>query len=801
MSYANELLLLLLRSISVTAMLLLAFLPGYSHGEQSLNGDDNSHRSNSILNHLGDNDIILYLEVFLNQVRYPNLLPIIQRNQKLFARASDLKTLGFIVREVPDTNEIELNSLPGLDIAYSVNTQQLQLTAPLSLLSLPVTKIWTSKSLPTPKSTASPGSLLNYDIYFNHDQNQQFASAATEFRVFGFGNGVFSHTTNSHSIRTENGIWESDSVALDTFAEWSFPESATRLVIGDSVSGGLHWTRSLRFTGVQLGRSFKLQPYRTITPLASFVGKAALPSSVELYIDGVRRYQSDVPPGPFEINAAPSITGMGQAQVVTTDSFGRSTTINIPFYNTQQLLRKGLSDWSLNTGFIHKDYGIKSFSYGDELSTSGSIRYGVSNRLTMEGHAELSNGLINGGIGAAWRPGLMGVLNLAYTHSNHNGIKGYQTAWRYSWNNTHVNFSVASQRTFGQYRDLASHYGSLPARRSEQILAGLHTARLGNIGINATRFDNGDKDVSVLRYAGIHWNNNVNNGLSVYLSFNQNLNEKKDRTVRFGVNVAFDSNLQFHSSAQRNNGKNNYQASLQRPLPSDNGFGWRLQGSDYGTTTNSLIQGSWQGNYARIDAGVAHVNRQNHGYAQTSGSLVWMDGKGFASRRINDSFAVVSTSGVAGLPVKLENRVIGYTNKSGHLLITRLNAWQRNSLSVDPMDLPADHKITDVYQVITPSDRAGTLAEFTIEKVRAAIVLLTDQDGNPLPVASRVITKPDSGRPIFVGFDGQTYIEQLQDYNHLQIITPSGTCIVEFEMPSNENPGHYIGPYSCLKAR
>jgi len=742
--------------------------------------------------------ITLYLEVILNQTQQPTLMLITQRGNELFAQADALRQLGFILKDYATTDSVALGSLPGLEVDYLVSTQQLQLNAPLSLLSLPTTKLWAGPSQTPPTAMASQGALLNYDVYFNHDGDNRLASAANEFRIFGFGSGVFSHTSVTRAQRTANTDWHSETVALDTFGEWSFPEDATRLILGDTVSGGLNWSRPIRFGGIQFSRNFRLQPYRTTSPLASFVGKATLPSSVELYIDGLRRYQSEVPIGPFELNTVPGITGAGQAQVVTTDILGRTTTIDIPFYNSQRLLAKGLSDWSLNLGVVHEDYGLRSFAYDDQLVATSSIRYGASNELTLEGHAETGGSLLNGGVGIVWQPRLAGVISLAHARSNEGSASGHQTAWRYSWSNTRFNFSAASQRSFGNYRDVASHYGSPPPKISEQVLAGIHTVSLGNVGVNATRFHAGDDDGRPSRYAGMYWSKSISRGVFLNLSYNQNLNNSEDRNLQLGINISFDRDYQFNSSVQRNAKKESYRASLQRSLPSDGGYGWRVQGGRNDSYTHALAEGSWQGNYGRLDAGVARTGERNATYAQASGGLVWMNRQAFASRRINDSFAVVVTGGIADIPVKLENRVIGYTDESGSLLVTRLNAWQRNKLSIDPMDLPADNRVTTVDQIATPSDRAGTLVQFSVEKVRAAIVSLTDVNGNPLPVASRVHQENRPNSYAVVGFDGETYLEGLQDKNRLRVNTPDGICHVEFDYPKSQAPISHIGPVQCI---
>ena len=62
----------------------------------------------------------------------------------------------------------------------------------------------------------------------------------------------------------------------------------------------------------------------------------------------------------------------------------------------------------------------------------------------------------------------------------------------------------------------------------------------------------------------------------------------------------------------------------------------------------------------------------------------------FPMRRVYDAFALVSTDGIGEVPVMLENRRVGQTDARGFLLVTALNAWQDNDLSIDPLVLPAD---------------------------------------------------------------------------------------------------------------
>ena len=112
-----------------------------------------------------------------------------------------------------------------------------------------------------------------------------------------------------------------------------------------------------------------------LTPTPSFLGQAVVPSTVELYVDGLRQYSGQVPVGPFQLAAQPGISGTGNAQVVVTDAFGRMQTLDFSFYGTQQLLAKGLSDWSVGVGHLRRDFGERSFAYDDRTVASASWRW------------------------------------------------------------------------------------------------------------------------------------------------------------------------------------------------------------------------------------------------------------------------------------------------------------------------------------------------------------------------------------------------------------------------------------------
>jgi outer membrane usher protein len=737
----------------------------------------------------------LYLDVTLNQTPR-GLLPFTELQGRLMAAGATLRQLGFPARgEEP----VALDQLGGVVVRYDAALQTLALDVPLEQLSLPTTRL----ERPTetaPAAAASPGVVLNYDVYGSHNEGGGNLALTTELRVFGLGQGVLE---TSALLRTYQDPayhqWQGESVRLDTAWRLDFPDSAVSLTVGDFYSGFVDWSRPVRMGGVQVGRNYGLQPYRVLTPTPTFLGEAVVPSNVELYVDGLRQYNGEVPIGPFQLAAQPGINGTGNAQVVITDAFGRMQTLDFSFYGTQQLLAKGLSDWSAGVGRMRRDYGIRSFAYETPVIGSATWRYGASDRFTAEAHAEGGGGVLNGGAGGWWLLGGAGVVNAAYAHSRHAGLQGGQYSLGYSWNNRRFNVNVLTRRTHGAYRDLGALQDTLPPDISEQATLGINLQGAGSLSASYLRLRYPDGDDN--RYASLFWSRSFGDRWSAYLSFNQNLADSDDRSAYLSVSAALGRNRQSSVSAQRNGERLTYVADLSQPVPGDGsqgGYGWRVQARGGDDGAGGLAELGWLNRVGRYSMGYARQGDLDYGYASASGSVVWMGGHVFAAREVPDAFAVVSTDGFGGIPVRLENRLIGSTDRNGLLLVTPLLSWQRNRLSIDTLDLPADMRADRVDTWVTPRQSAGLGVNFGLRRTQAMHVVLHDPAGAPLPVGSQV--RLPGGGSATVGYDGETYLEDVATPVQLEVDLPDGHCRVHLAPPvAATSPGvPSIGPLRCL---
>ncbi|MBA3730263.1 MAG: fimbrial biogenesis outer membrane usher protein, partial [Sphingomonas sp.] len=285
-----------------------------------------------------------------------------------------------------------LNAIPGLKLDLAESTQTLSLDARADTLGM--TRLAYAEVELGEELAGGTGGFLNYDLTAQMADGQTSIGGAFEAGVFTrFGVGIASFV----------GRWAkgaAELVRLDTNWTIDDPARMRSIRLGDSISRGGVGGLPLRFGGVQLARNFAVQPGFVTIPLPSLRGSAALPSVVDIYVNDALSGSRDVPPGPFEITEIPIVTGDGDVQLVVGDLLGRETLYSISYYSAPSLLRKGLHDYSYEAGFLRQSFGRRSNDYG-ALMVSATHRYGFSDFLTGEVHAEATACVQTAGIGAS----------------------------------------------------------------------------------------------------------------------------------------------------------------------------------------------------------------------------------------------------------------------------------------------------------------------------------------------------------------------------------------------------------------
>ncbi|MES2400762.1 MAG: fimbria/pilus outer membrane usher protein, partial [Pseudomonadota bacterium] len=718
----------------------------------------------------------LYLAVTLNGVPVDELKPFTLQRGVLSASAATLRELGL---KWPGSDtasaQVSLASLPGLQVSYDEPRQRIRLTAPLALLDRPLLKIEAAlgERPRVDPSARVPGLLLNYDLYAQQSAGQAALNGATEARLSGIGPGIFSNTMSTR-VGVGAGNTQGRNVRLDTSWQRDFPDDVMTLTVGDTITGALGWSRALRIGGVRLASNFGLQPYRVTAPLAAFQGSAVLPSTVDLFINGMKQTTQQVQPGQFQLNSAPSLNGRGQAQMVITDINGQARFVSFDIYGSPQLLAAGLSDWSLDAGVIRQDYALKSFSYGSDPVLSGSARYGWSDSLTLEGHAEATRDLQLAGGGASWLLGQQaGVLTASLAGSRFAGDTGVQASLGYQWISRYFNTSINTLRADSRYRDIASLNGAPVTRLSDSAYLGFDT-RFGQFGFALLRQQYSGAAIS--RFASLSWSKQLARNGSLTVNFNRSLGDQTGPQLYVGWSMLLDRDTSVAVNGRRTRDSNSLTLDAARSAPSDeDGWGWRVQanaadGNGSSGFNNGQGQVSRTTAYGQFAAGISHFRgiqgapSSTSLFGNASGSVVMLQGKVQPTRRVDDAFAVVSTNGLPGIPVRLENRIVGETDEDGLLFVSRLNAYQHNRISIDTLKLPPDMYINRTNIDAVPAGRSGVLAKFEMRRILAVQLTLRDVSGQPLALGSVVTVDTSanadaSAASTVVGYDGLVYLE------------------------------------------
>ena len=734
-----------------------------------------------------------YLEVTLNQVRTGRVARFSIQDSRISASAQTLRALGL---QWPGSEaaqgRIALDELPGLQAHYDASRQRLQLLAPVTMLARDRHDVGYSQRLQNVPDPLTPGTglVMNYDIYAQQVGDARSISGWSDWRLFGRF-GVLGNTMVSRRIDYGGDGARHDNIRLDSTWQLDFPERMLSLTVGDNVTGALSWTRPTRVGGIRLARNFSLQPYRVVTPLVSFTGESVLPSTVDLMINGIRQSREQVLPGQFQIDTAPTLNGAGQAQVVITDINGRSQVVNFSIYGSQQLLQQGMSDWSLELGAVRQDYGINSFAYRDEPMFSATGRYGLDEQTTVEGHVEGSDGLVLAGLGGVRLLGQRGgVLSAAAAGSQYQGTHGVLGRLGYQWNSAHFNTGLTSTYRNAAYRDVASLEGGRMPRRTHHAYVGLS----GALGYWSASYIHQQYDGSPRsRFVSLNWSKQLPRNAMLSLSASRDLERDDGTSAYLYFSVPLDRLTSVSASMRHARDTQSLMVGARRSVPVDlGGWGWRAQATA-GDGAGGQAELTYLAQSGQWTAGVDHRNGvgghdSTAWYGGVNGGVVLMGGHARLMRRVDDAFAMVSTDGVAGVPVQLENRLIGHTDDKGVLLISRLNAWQRNQLSIDPLRLPADMYVATTRSVVVPASRSGSLVRFRMQRTLAVHLVVRRADGAPLPAGSEVRVDAQRGSsPVatfttVVGHDGLVYLQDPPAKAVLHVCTGQAECTAQLPM-------------------
>ncbi|CRH30796.1 fimbria/pilus outer membrane usher protein [Pantoea ananatis] len=743
------------------------------------------------------------LELVVNQQARGDIVPVEQQNGHFLVRAGELQRAGIPPEKYQGQQQVDVNQLAEVKVDYDDRRQRLLLTVPPGWL--PEQTIGESNTGPRFPGRVSPGALINYDLYATRtDVAGTRLAAWNELRLFGDAGHISSNGVWQQQLEGQNRYQDDGYIRYDTW--WSNENENAILSwrVGDLTTDALAWTSSVRLGGIQVARDFSVRPDLVTYPLPAFSGQAAVPSTVDLFVNGYRSTQANVQPGPWSLTNVPFVNGAGNAVITTTDAVGRQVVTTLPFYVSSNLLKPGLSDYAFSAGAMRQNYGIKNADYG-AAAMSGSWRYGMTDWLTLETHGEGSNHLGMGGAGAQFKVGSWGVINGAAAQSQMDGQSGAQYSWGYQYNNSRFSLGTQHQVRNAGFGNLAllsnqrnggSDYRYSLARRTAQYSASISLNRYGSLGAAYIDISGGDNQRTSLW--NLSWSKNLWGNASLYVSASRD-RQQGEWSGAVSLVIPFGENSNASLSVERDQqGRHNQRAYLSRAMPSDGGFAWDASWANQGGNSGDYRQGSLRYRNNKIDTSGGFYGDDDNTtqWADLSGALVLMDNQAFAANTINDAFVVVKTN-YPDVNVRYENQSMGRTDSKGYLLVPSISSYYAAKYDIDTLDLPADITTPKVEQRFAVKRQSGFLLNFPVERLRAASVILYDSHNQPLPVSSQVI-RPGQATG-YVGWDGIAWLDDLSEHNPIKVIAPDGrTCKTELTLAGGQPQAlKTYGPLTC----
>lgn len=714
----------------------------------------------------------------------------------LLATTEEIRAIGLVPPSSGNSDRlVPLTELPGVAYRLDQQTQSLFITAPDRALVPHTVNLRPGADDALPQPQRSYGGILNYTLFGSSDgsfwrdlKTFQGMSGAFDARAFG-PYGTFSQSL----IASTAAPSQENFVRLDSTWTYSDMDELITYRAGDLISGGLSWTRPYRLGGLQMQRSFSLRPDLVTMPIPSLSGSAAVPSTLDVYSQNAKVFSGAIPPGPFQLTNFPVVTGAGTASVVVSDALGRQTITTLPFYASNQLLREGLYDFSGELGFARRFYGIESDNYDARPMASMSGRYGLTDWLTLEGHAEGGDGLINGGAGATFGLGPIGVASFAMAASQSAGGLGGLMNASLEMNYRGISFYARSQRTVGQYEDIASittplldskfkEFSFLSARvpkKLDQVSLGLPLSfDRSSLNLSYTQLESaiGDRN----RIVGLSYSRNIFNNSTIFASAFKDLDHGDSFGVFVGISIPLGNDVTVTAGGQHTpTGSSSVVDAVKSERLQEGSYGWRIRDVE-GQSTERSASASYRSSFGRAEATVQQYGGSTRATAQFDGSIAFAGGGVFFGNRIDDAFAVVN-AGAPNVAVQYENRPIGVTDGRGLLLVPYLNSFQKNKISIDAKNLPVDADVPKTKDVIVPADRGGVVVNFGIsEAPQSALVTFIDQSRKPVQVGAEGHLQGND-QSFVIGYDGQAYVRGLAAQNLATLALPDGSsCRAEF---------------------
>lgn len=683
-------------------------------------------------------------------------------------------------------NYFPLDALPGVHAEIESGTQTLVIHAAATAFIDSQFDLGDHRQIL--EQTSETGAFLNYDVNYAKGQGQNNLSAVTEVGVFS-GGGTYTSRFVGQDLTGKRSVFRLDSQYIR-----DFPQQQASLVVGDSVTGSSSFSRQVYFGGLQWHTKFSTIPGYQAIPLPAFSGTAAAPSVVDIYVDNILRLKQPVDTGPFTINNLPVYAGQGNVQMVVHDVLGRQQVYTQSYITSAQLLRQGSKDVSYEIGALRNNFGSKDSDYGQAFS-SATVRYGVSDSSTVEGHGEVMRGRESLGIGGAFALKDIGLVSGGVAASNSERGNDTLQYLQFDRQGSGYALTVRAQTAGARFWQLGLGDDILAPARQIQAQANFSVGASTNIAFGyLSQINRGQDDVRAVN-AGVNFNLRRYGTVSVGLLKSLTQDRPLSANVVWVIPLEHQSFVQLVANGQP--GSKSFSAEYQQAAPQEGGWGYRARKAFFDNDGED-VGANYLGTTGEYTMNANHVDGQSNLQLEARGGIALLGGHVRATRWLDESFAMVEVPVSQPVDIYANNIKVGHTDRDGVGFIPRLVPYEPNNVYLDTAGLPLSMTLDLNQKSVTPGPRTGSLLKFSVQQNQSATLILRDRQGAPLATGSRVYL---NGATVAqeVALRGQVFIPAMTYPAKIAVsdIAQRPLCSFEIAAPSTAEAFPLLGPFIC----
>ncbi|WP_249190668.1 MULTISPECIES: fimbria/pilus outer membrane usher protein [unclassified Burkholderia] len=669
-----------------------------------------------------------------------------------------------------------------------------------------------------------PSATLKYNA--NAYRNASSGYASTQAYVglnagVNVGNWHFRHN-GSYASQSQG---ENRYQALNTYVQRDLPAWRSQLKIGETYTDGTLFN-SVGMRGVTLETDDRMLPdsMRGYAPMIR--GVATSNAHVTVAQNGAVLYETNVAPGPFEINDLYATGYGGNLLVTVTEADGKKHSFTVPYAAVAQSLRPGVSRFGVALGQLREPQFDRHPNFAQ-----ATYQRGISNLMTGYVGAIVAENYLAGLVGAAFNTPL-GALAVDVTHASARipGVsatsgQSVRVSYSKSVEATGTNIAVAayrySSRGYWELRD--AMYARERAAAGADPNDAYRQRNQVQLTLNQT-LGEGRGSLFAVGSTSSYWNRKgtttqfqvgYNNSLRIgglNLSYNLSVSRQRDGyTGRLNnqmyANVTIPLGRRSYaptlsaSVAHDSHGGATGQMSLTGSVGKSNAFSYGVNVNTGRSATSGGGNAQYRSPYATLSGSASGGSGYSSVSVGVSGAVVGHAGGLTLANDLGETAAIIEAKDAIG--ARITNGTDIRIDRRGYAVLPYLTPYQMNTIELDPKGIPTDVEMLSTSQQVAP--RANSVVKLKFETVTGRPVLMTmrQPDGTPVPFGSTVADA--QGKT--VGVSGQGGMLFARGLSETGVLTAkwgnraTEVCSLNYRLPTKHDKAEVYARVDAICAR